>query len=126
MSQYKIITDSGCDLPVSKLQALDVTAVPLTLLFRGESRPDAVTEEIREVYDALRAGETASTSAVNPDGWAAAIRPVLEEGKDALVLCFSSGLSTTYQSAVIAAGDLAEEFPQRKISVVEMAMGESI
>ena len=119
MSQYKIITDSGCDLPVSKLQALDVTAVPLTLLFRGESRPDAVTEEIREVYDALRAGETASTSAVNPDGWAAAIRPVLEEGKDALVLCFSSGLSTTYQSAVIAAGDLAEEFPQRKISVVD-------
>lgn len=119
MSQYKIITDSGCDLPVSKLQALDVTAVPLTLLFRGESRPDAVTEEIREVYDALRAGETASTSAVNPDGWANTIRPVLEEGKDALVLCFSSGLSTTYQSAVIAAGDLAQEFPQRKISVVD-------
>ena len=119
MSQYKIITDSGCDLPVPKLQALDVTAVPLTLLFRGESRPDAVTEEIREVYDALRAGETASTSAVNPDGWANAIRPVLEEGKDALVLCFSSGLSTTYQSAVIAAGDLAQEFPQRKISVVD-------
>lgn len=117
--EYKIITDSCCDLPVSKLQELDVTTIPLTLMFRGEVRPDAVTDEIREVYDGLRAGESATTSAANPESWANVIRPVLEEGKDALVLCFSSGLSTTYQSAVIAAGELAEEFPQRKISVVD-------
>ena len=119
MSNYKIITDSCCDLPVEKIQELDLTVIPLNLLFRGQSRLDAVTDEIKEVYDGLRAGETASTSAVNPEGWAGVIEPVLKEGKDALVLCFSSGLSTTYQSAVIAANDLKEQYPDRKINVVD-------
>lgn len=119
MSDYKIITDSGCDLPKSKLQELDVTAVSLYVRFRDEDRPDSVEEGIKEIYDGLRAGETASTSAVNPDGWAAVIEPVLHDGKDALVITFSSGLSTTYQSAVIAANDLAEKYPGRKIRVVD-------
>lgn len=119
MSNYKIITDSCCDLPVEKIQELDLTVIPLNLLFRGQIRLDAVTDEIKEVYDGLRAGETASTSAVNPEGWAGVIEPVLKEGKDALVLCFSSGLSTTYQSAVIAANDLKEQYPDRKINVVD-------
>ena len=119
MANYKIITDSCCDLPVEKIRALDLSVIPLNLLFRGETRLDAVTDEIKEIYDGLRAGETASTSAVNPDGWASVIEPVLKEGKDALVLCFSSGLSTTYQSAVIAANELKETYPDRTINVVD-------
>ena len=67
----------------------------------------------------MRAGESASTAAVNPDGWASAIEPVLTAGEDALVLAFSSGLSTTYQSAVIAANELLEKYPERKIFVVD-------
>ena len=119
MANYKIITDSGCDLPVEVIEKLGLTVIPLTLLFRGESRPDAVTEEIRELYDAFRKGEPASTSAVNPEGWSSVIAPVLEQGQDALVLTFSSGLSTTYQSAVIAAEDLKESYPDRKVLVVD-------
>ncbi|MBQ9762667.1 MAG: DegV family protein [Oscillospiraceae bacterium] len=119
MSNYKIITDSCCDLPVEKIQALDLTVIPLNLLFRGESRLDAVSDEIKEVYDGLRAGEAATTSAVNPEGWASVIEPVLKAGQDALVLCFSSGLSTTYQSAVIAANELKETYPDRTINVVD-------
>jgi len=117
MSDYKIITDSGCDLPKSMLQQLDVTSVPLYVNFRGEDREDSVDEGIPEIYAGLRAGEAATTSAVNPEGWANAIEPVLAQGFDALVITFSSGLSTTYQSAVIAAGDLAEKYPDRKILV---------
>lgn len=116
---YQIITDSCCDLPVEKIQALNIRVIPLNLLFRGETRLDAVTDEIKEVYDGLRAGETASTSAVNPEGWRSVIEPVLQEGKDALVMCFSSGLSTTYQSAVIAAQELKDAYPGRKINVVD-------
>ena len=119
MATYKIITDSCCDLPVEKIQALDLSVIPLNLLFRGETRLDAVTDEIKEVYDGLRAGEAASTSAVNPEGWASVIEPVLKAGKDALVLCFSSGLSTTYQSAVIAANELKETYPDRTVNVVD-------
>ena len=117
MANYKIITDSGCDLPKSMLQQLDVTSVPLYVNFRGEDREDSVDEGISEIYAGLRAGEAATTSAVNPEGWANAIEPVLAQGFDALVITFSSGLSTTYQSAVIAAGDLAEKYPDRKILV---------
>ena len=119
MSAYKIITDSGSDLTEQMLEELKVAKVSLSVLFRGESRPDSVDEGIRSFYDALRAGEISTTSAVNPDGWASAIEPVLQAGQDALVMAFSSGLSTTYQSAVIAAGELTEKYPERKILVVD-------
>ena len=119
MSQYQIITDSGCDLPKDKLEQLGVTLVPLTVNFRGESLEDSVDEGIKTMYDGFRAGEAASTSAINPTRWAAAMEPVLQEGKDILVIAFSSGLSTTYQSAVIAANELQENYPQRQIKVVD-------
>ena len=48
-----------------------------------------------------------------------AIEPVLKEGLDALVLTFTSGLSGTYQNATIAAGELREAYPQRKIIVID-------
>ena len=119
MSNYKIITDSGSDLTADMLQSLDVEKVSLSVLFRGETRTDSVDEGIQEFYDGLRAGEIATTSAVNPDGWASVIEPVFQAGRDALVLAFSSGLSTTYQSAVIAANELMEKYPGRKACVVD-------
>ena len=119
MSSYQIITDSGCDLSAEILQKLNVTMVSLTLLYKGQTLPDCVTDETKTFYDGLRSGEVASTSAINPDTWAAAMEAPLQEGKDVLVLTFSSGLSTTYQSAVIAADDLKEKYPGRSIRVVD-------
>ena len=119
MANYKIITDSACDLPKAMLQQLDVITTPLHVLFRGENLEDSVDAGLKEIYDGLRAGEKTSTSAVNPEAWATVIEPVLAEGCDALVLAFSSGLSTTYQSAVIAAQDLQERYPDRTIRVVD-------
>ena len=116
---YQIITDSGCDLPVEMQKELGLQAVSLTLLYKEQTLADSVTDEIKTFYDGLREGETASTAAVNPDQWANAIKPSLEAGKDVLVVTFSSGLSTTYQSAVIAAEDLSKEYPDRKIRVVD-------
>ena len=119
MSNYRIITDSCTDFPRDMIPSLDIDMVQLTLLFRGEELTDPSDEQIQTMYNALRAGESASTSAVNPEGWKNAIKPVLDSGKDALILVFSSGLSTTYQSAVMAAEELAEEYPQRTIKVVD-------
>ena len=115
---YKIITDSACDLPAEMLNKLDVTVIPLYVLFRGENLPDSV-DQVADIYAGLRAGENAQTSAVNPEAWLSAIEPVLASGQDALVLGFSSGLSTTYQSAVIAAQELKEKYPERKVIVVD-------
>lgn len=119
MRAYKIITDSACDLPKAMLQELNVTTAPLHVLFKGVNMPDSVDEGLKEVYDGLRAGEQTSTSAVNPEGWRAVIEPVVAAGNDALVLAFSSGLSTTYQSAVIAARELQEAYPGRTVTVVD-------
>ncbi|MBQ3147370.1 MAG: DegV family protein [Oscillospiraceae bacterium] len=119
MSNFKIITDSGSDLPKATAESLGLTVSPLFVNFRGATIPDSVDEGIQEMYAGLRAGEPASTSAINPQQWSDAIEGVLAEGLDALVLTFSSGLSTTYQSAVIAANELAEKYPQRKIRVVD-------
>ena len=119
MPNFEIITDSCCDLPQDMLEKLNLTVIPLNLLFRGQTQVDSVSGDMGTFYDALRAGEAASTSAVNPEGWASMIEPVLQKGKDALVIAFSSGLSTTYQSAVIAANELKERYPDRKVNVVD-------
>ena len=117
---YKIITDSCCDFTRQQYADLGLAYAPLTLVYKGESI-DGFTEpdELHAFYDSIREGEMPTTSAVNPDGWERIMRPVLEQGEDVLCLAFSSALSTTYQSAVIAAGDLKEEFPDRTINVVD-------
>ena len=116
---YQIITDSSCDFTKEKYEALGLIAVPLTVNFRGETYPDRNDDSLRDMYADLRAGEVATTSAVNPEQWQEIMEPLLEKGEDILVLAFSSGLSTTYQSASIAAQELRERYPERTISVVD-------
>ena len=113
MSKYQIITDSGCDLPQAMLSRFDLRMQPLLVNFRGQTLEDSVDAGIEEIYAGLRAGDVATTSAINPEGWRSVIEPVLQAGDDALVVAFSSGLSTTYQSAVIASNELLEEYPDR-------------
>ena len=117
---YQIITDSCCDLTEQQLQELNVTCANLTVMYNGEnhtsfSEPTAV----KAFYDEVRGGVMATTAAANPDDWAQLMKSALEEGKDVLVITFSGGMSTTYQSAVIASKDLQEEYPQRKIIVID-------
>ena len=117
---YKILTDSCCDFTERMYQELDVACAPLMVTYKGESHSNFSDEAaVKAFYDELRAGVTATTSAVNPEGWAAIMEPVLQAGQDALAICFSSGLSTTYQSAVIAAQELKEKYPDRTVKVVD-------
>ena len=117
---YKIITDSCCDFTQQQYDKLGVACAPLTVMYRGESHSNFSDPiAVKAFYDELRSGVTASTSAVNPDGWAELMEEALKAGQDVLALAFSSGLSTTYQSAVIAAKDLREVYPDRKILVVD-------
>ena len=116
---YQIITDSCCDYPTPMYETLGLTFVPLTVEFRGETFDDKNDDSLKGMYDGLRAGEVAKTSAVNPSRWSEVIEPALEQGQDVLVLAFSSGLSTTCHSAVMAANELQEKYPERKIYVVD-------
>ncbi len=116
---YQIITDSCCDFPAELYEKLNLTLVPLSVEFRGQVFDDKNDESLKELYDGLRAGETAHTSAVNPQRWGDVMEKALSQGMDVLAMAFSSGLSTTYQSAVIAAEELKEKYPNRKILVVD-------
>ena len=116
---YRIVTDTCCDLTDEMYEQLNLAVVPLTVTYKGESI-NAYTEDwLKEMFDGLRNGETATTAAANPTDWQDVIEPILQNGEDALVLAFSSGLSTTYQSAVIAANELMETYPDRKVNVVD-------
>ncbi len=116
---YRIITDTCCDLWQDFYQQLDVTVVPLSVTFQNEVISSYTEPWLQAFYNGLRSGDDAQTSAVNPEGWKTYIEPVLAGGEDALILTFSSGLSTTYQSAVIAAQELLESYPERSIRVVD-------
>ena len=117
---YQIITDSCCDFTQQQYTENKVSCASLTVTYNGESHSNfSDPAAVKAFYDEMRGGVTASTSAANPDDWSKLMQPALEQGQDVLVLCFSSGLSTTYQSAVIAGKELQEEYPQRKIHVID-------
>lgn len=116
---FQIITDSCCDFPTPMYGQLGLTFVPLTVEFRGNTFDDKNDDTLKDMYQGLRAGEVAKTSAVNPSRWSQAMEKALAAGKDVLVLAFSSGLSTTYQSAVIAAEELKDAYPDCKIQVID-------
>ena len=122
MSDYVIVTDSSADLPASLVQELGVEVLPLSFTVQGKTYhnyPDDREMDPKVFYKMLRDGEMATTSAVNVAEYTAMLEPLLQAGKDVLVLAFSSGLSTTYQSSVIAVNELSEQYPDRKIYTVD-------
>ena len=116
---YRIITDTCCDFPEAMYAELNLTAVPLSVNYKNTSVNSYSESWLKDLFAGLRAGEVATTSAANPQDWESAMEPALQDGDDLLVLAFSSGLSTTYQSAVIAAQELKERYPDRAIYVVD-------
>ena len=122
MSEYVLITDSSADLSQEMVQELGVTVLPLSFTIQGKvyrNYPDNREMDLPLFYDMLRAGELATTSAVNVAEYTQAVEPILQEKKDVLILAFSSGLSSTYQASVLAAGELREKYPDRKIYTVD-------
>ena len=114
MRDYILMTDSCCDMDPKLAEELELTVLPLTLNMGGKSYRnylDGRELSFQDFYRRVRAGELATTSAISVGDFEAAMRPVLESGKDILCLSFSSALSTTYQSAVIAAQEMAEAVP---------------
>ena len=120
MNEFQIFTDSASDMLAAQAAAMNVVRVPLSVVCNGAATDDYSTDAERKAFfDSIRAGSMPSTSAVNPDRWLGAFKAALEEGKDVLAICFVSALSATYQSAVIAAEELKDEYPDRKILVCD-------
>ena len=122
MSDFVIITDSCIDLTNEMVQELDVRVLPLRVLLDEQTYanyPDNRELDPHNFYDMLRQGKMATTSAVNVADYIEEMEPLLQAGKDILVLSFSSALSTTYNSACIAIDELKEKYPQRSMYAVD-------
>lgn len=120
MSEYVIFTDSACDIPEETLREWGVEYRWLTYTFDGEFKQYSnYGLPYPEFYDRVRKGGVARTSAVNADAFLDGFESILQTGKDILYIGFSSGLSSTYDAACIAAKELLEKYPGRRIRCVD-------
>lgn len=122
MREYIIMTDSCADLSDAEVQELGIVVVPLHYELDGvnyTNYPDHSELEPAEFFARVSAGAVCKTAAVSVGAFVDEMTPILQEGKDILYIAFSGALSTTYQSACIAADDLRAEFPEAKIEVID-------
>lgn len=122
MSDFVIFTDSSADLSADMTQKLDIQVLPLAFIIDEHTYynyPDNREMDPHVFYDRLRGGELATTNAVNVAQYTDALEPLLQAGKDVLILAFSSGLSTTYNSSRLAVEELSAKYPDRKLYTVD-------
>lgn len=120
MNNYVILVDSACDISPDLLKGWGVYHKPLHFRFNDSDTEYADgSVDIKEFYDKMRAGGVAKTAAVNVEVFSNLFEEHLKSGMDVLYLGFSSGLSTTYNSARIAAEQLREKYPDSKILTVD-------
>ena len=126
MSSFAIYVDSAANIPNDLRIARDIRVIPFSYMIDGreylcftEDMP--FVDTAKTFYDAMRRGAEAKTSLLPAAAFEDAVRPALQEGRDALVFTLSSGISGTFAQASEAAKHLMAEFPQRKVFVLDSA-----
>lgn len=121
MSDFVLTSSSTADLPKAYLDRRGIPYVCFHYRLGEEDHIDDLWEAVdaSDFYGRMLGGEDAKTSQVNVEEYMNFFRPFLEKGKDILHIELSSGLSGSYNSARLAAEDLLEAFPDRKITVVD-------
>ena len=122
MNNYTLLTDVTCDLDAQTYDSYGIVCIPMG--FRLGDREYTHYADEREIstvefYERLKVGEMPSTTQINPVVYQEYFEASLKEGKDVCYLCFSSGLSGTYNTCMIAVKELEEEYPDRKIVVLD-------
>ena len=119
MSEFIITTDNTSDLPDSYISENDLDILFLSYTIDGETYERENQLSAAEFYKRMRNGSMPTTAQINPDMAKEKFTKYLKEGKDILHISFSSGLSGSYNSCRIAAEELQEDFPDRRIVVVD-------
>ena len=132
MAEYRIITDSTTDLAPEMIRELGVQVAPLCYVMDGSTYhniPGGGEMSDQAFYQKLREGTMPTTTQINSEEFVALFTPVLKAGEDILYIAFSSGLSGTCQSAHLAARELKDRFPERRVEVFDSlcaSMGEGL
>lgn len=119
---YVIFSDISADIPADYAKENDIRFISMRYSLGDEDRvcEEIEAEEIlKRFYDGQRNGDLTRTSQISPQIYMDVFTPVLKEGRDILYLALSSGLSSTYQSSCLAAGQLREQFPEREVVCVD-------
>jgi DegV family protein with EDD domain len=116
-----IITDSCSDLSLDYVKKRNLPVLSFTYNFMGKDLKDDLgqTMSYTEFYKAVRQGHMATTSQVNSQTYVEFFKNYIEEGKSIIYMCFSSALSGSYNSALLAREMLLEEFPDAVISIID-------
>jgi len=120
MNNYVVVSDSCGDLPPEIAEGLVI--IPYIYTLGGKeyyNYLDYRDQSKKDFYDALRAGKTASTTQITPQRYIEVWEPFLQEGKDVLYICLSSMLSKSYEMSQMAARELSEKYPERKIVTID-------
>ncbi len=119
---FKILTDSSCNLPETMIDEFDLGIFPLTFMVDGKqylSYLKGQTTDLGQFYTMMREGKVITTSLPNIGEAEGLIRSELEAGHDILYLGFSSGLSGTFETINLLMKQLRTEFPERKLFAVD-------
>lgn len=119
MNKYMITTDTASDLPKDYAQKENLYVQPLFYNLGDKIYGGKNDLDYKVFYNRMREGEMPVTNAIIPEEMRNGLRPFLEQGYDILHLAFSSGLSSSCQNAILAANELMEEFPDRKVTVID-------
>ena len=119
---YRLVSDATLDLPNDLIEKYNIVVVPMVFTLDEQEilhYPDERNMTTEDFYNALKQSKKSVTSQINPASYVEMFTPILEAGEDIFYICFTSGLSGTYQSALIAKGMLEEDFPERRIQVID-------
>ena len=118
---FTILTDSAADMPCEYYEKNEVVCLNLGFSMNGENYlgQDGKFMEVTEFYQLLRDGAMPTTTQISPQYAKEELEKLLAEGKDVLVLSFSSGMSGTCNSYKMGSKELIEEYPDRTVTVVD-------
>jgi len=116
---YYITTDATCDYPQDLPQFDKFEIIPMTYTIGDTEYGIDKQLSGKEFYDTIRNGAMPTTSLITSYFATEFFRPILQAGNDLLHICFSSGLSSTYQNIVNTIDELKAEFPERKIYMLD-------
>lgn len=127
MFTFDIITDSTANLTEKLIKENGITEIPFPYFCDGRECACTSLEEFddEKYYSAIKNGLKITTSQINPQKYIDLFRAPLEAGKDILFIGLSSGISGSFTSATMAKSQLTEEFPERKIELID-SLGASL
>jgi DegV family protein with EDD domain len=121
MRPYVLTCCSTADLSKDYFTRRTIPYVCFHFTIDGVEYPDDLGQSMpfEEFYARIAAGAMPTTSLVNTEQFLAFFEPFLKDGKDILHLSFSSGLSGTYSSALLARDELKTRYPERTVTVID-------